>query len=195
VWTARRRERTGTAGGRPRAHDRRPPYPGYPPDYPPYAVEARKVSRWHGRRTIDNMLTWQGTGGFSVDASVRIHGSDRAGRERLIRYCARPPFALDRLRIEREPGARRRLAGAGNTESSGTRSTPRTAPESRGGEGEAPPRVAAGRGPAVRRRGGRPRPGDRRQGRSRRRGRRAVPRGGRRGPGEVWGRGAVLGWR
>lgn len=37
-------------------------------------------------------------------ASVRIHGSNRAARERLLRYCARPPFALDRLRIEREPG-------------------------------------------------------------------------------------------
>jgi hypothetical protein len=60
------------------------------------------------------MRTWQGTGGFSVDASVRSHGSDRAGRERLIRYCARPPFALDRPRIEREPGARHRLAGAGD---------------------------------------------------------------------------------
>jgi hypothetical protein len=47
------------------------------------------------------MLTWQGTGGFSIDASVRIRGSDRAGHERLLRYCARPPFALDRLRIER----------------------------------------------------------------------------------------------
>jgi hypothetical protein len=44
--------------------------------------------------TVDDMLTWQGTGGFSLDASVRIHGSDRAGRERLIRYCARPPFPL-----------------------------------------------------------------------------------------------------
>ncbi len=37
-------------------------------------------------------------GGFSVDASVRIEAADRAGRERLLRYCARPPFALDRLR-------------------------------------------------------------------------------------------------
>lgn len=25
-------------------------------------------------------------------------GRDRAGRERLLRYCARPPFALERLR-------------------------------------------------------------------------------------------------
>jgi len=37
-------------------------------------------------------------GGFSVDAGVRIAGADRAGLERLLRYCARPPFAMDRLR-------------------------------------------------------------------------------------------------
>jgi hypothetical protein len=37
-------------------------------------------------------------GGFSVDGSVRIAAADRAGRERLLRYWARPPFALDRLR-------------------------------------------------------------------------------------------------
>jgi hypothetical protein len=37
-------------------------------------------------------------GGFYVDASVRIEAADRAGHERLLRYCARPPFALDRLR-------------------------------------------------------------------------------------------------
>ncbi|NIV26487.1 MAG: hypothetical protein GWN45_03780 [Gammaproteobacteria bacterium] len=34
---------------------------------------------------------------FSVDASVRIEAEDRAGIERLVRYCARPPFALERL--------------------------------------------------------------------------------------------------
>jgi len=33
-----------------------------------------------------------------VDGSVRIEGADRAGRERLLRYCARPPFALDQVR-------------------------------------------------------------------------------------------------
>ncbi|OLP07387.1 putative transposase [Rhodoferax antarcticus ANT.BR] len=37
-------------------------------------------------------------GGFSVDAGVRIEAADRAGLERLLRYCARPPFALDRLK-------------------------------------------------------------------------------------------------
>jgi hypothetical protein len=48
------------------------------------------------------MAQWQHGGGFSVDASVRIAATDRAGRERLLRYCARPPFALDRLH-ERDP--------------------------------------------------------------------------------------------
>ena len=41
---------------------------------------------------------WEHGGGFSVNGSVRIEAADRAGRERLLRYCARPPFALDRLR-------------------------------------------------------------------------------------------------
>ena len=36
--------------------------------------------------------------GFSVDTSVCIAAQDRAGLERLLRYCARPAFALDRLR-------------------------------------------------------------------------------------------------
>jgi hypothetical protein len=40
------------------------------------------------------MAQWEQGGGFSVDGSVRIEAADRAGRERLLRYCARPPFAL-----------------------------------------------------------------------------------------------------
>jgi Putative transposase len=38
-------------------------------------------------------------GGFSVDASVRIGQHDRQGLERLLRYCARPPFAVQRVRV------------------------------------------------------------------------------------------------
>jgi hypothetical protein len=38
----------------------------------------------------DAMGGWAHGGGFSVDASVRIEGADRAGRERLLRYCAEP---------------------------------------------------------------------------------------------------------
>ena len=46
-----------------------------------------------------DMLTWDHGGGFSLDASVRIEATDREGLERLLRYCARPPFALERLHL------------------------------------------------------------------------------------------------
>ena len=35
--------------------------------------------------------------GFDVHCAVRIAADDDEGRERLIRYCARPPFALERI--------------------------------------------------------------------------------------------------
>jgi len=41
-----------------------------------------------------DMLAW-GHGGFSLDASVCIASHDRPGLERLLRDCARPPFALE----------------------------------------------------------------------------------------------------
>jgi hypothetical protein len=37
--------------------------------------------------------------GFSLDAAVRVGAQDRAGLERRLRYCARPPFALARLEL------------------------------------------------------------------------------------------------
>ncbi len=45
------------------------------------------------------MLAYQHSG-FSVDAGVCIEAHDLAALERLLRYCARPPFAMDRLRKE-----------------------------------------------------------------------------------------------
>jgi hypothetical protein len=45
------------------------------------------------------MLAYQHSG-FSVDAGVCIESHDRAGLEPLLRYCARPPFAMERLRKE-----------------------------------------------------------------------------------------------
>jgi len=45
----------------------------------------------------DETMGWEHGGGFSLDASVCIDGTDRAGLERLLRYCARPPFALEHL--------------------------------------------------------------------------------------------------
>ncbi len=37
------------------------------------------------------------SGRFSVHAGVRVAAQDSAGRERLLRYCARPMFAGERL--------------------------------------------------------------------------------------------------
>jgi hypothetical protein len=48
-------------------------------------------------QTRKEMEAWEHGGGFSLDASVRIEADDRKGLERLLRYCARPPFAADRL--------------------------------------------------------------------------------------------------
>jgi hypothetical protein len=65
-------------------------------------VRAR-VLRWLARAghldpaDARDMAGWDHGGGFSLDASVRIDAAHRAGLERLLRYCARPPFALERL--------------------------------------------------------------------------------------------------
>ena len=49
------------------------------------------------RDDATEMRAWAHDGGFSVDGSARIEGADRAGLERLLRTCARPPFALEHL--------------------------------------------------------------------------------------------------
>ena len=52
---------------------------------------------WFDQDTVEKMLSYENSG-FSLDASVRTEASDRGGLERLIRYCARPPFASENLR-------------------------------------------------------------------------------------------------
>ena len=49
------------------------------------------------RETVAVMQGWGHSGGFSVHAGVRVAAQDRAGRERLLRYCVRPMFAGERL--------------------------------------------------------------------------------------------------
>jgi hypothetical protein len=77
----------------------------------------RRVIRWFRlARLLDaaaaaDMLAWENSG-FSVDASVRITLIDRdvpsyfQSLEHLLRYCARPPFALERLSVIRDADGR-----------------------------------------------------------------------------------------
>jgi len=69
--------------------------------------------RRHSSHAAGDMLARENSG-FSVDASVRITLIDRdvpsyfQSLEHLLRYCARPPFALERLSVRR--GADGRIA-------------------------------------------------------------------------------------
>ena len=62
----------------------------------------RRILRYFVRHGLldeaaaESMLAWEHSG-FSLDASIRIEDWDRLALERLIRYCARPPFAESRL--------------------------------------------------------------------------------------------------
>ena len=80
-------------------------------------VRLRLVRRFRrqgflSREAAADMLAWQRSG-FSVDASVRISLADRdvpgylQSLEHLLRYCARPAFALDILSVV--PGTGRAL--------------------------------------------------------------------------------------
>jgi hypothetical protein len=67
-------------------------------------LRRRILRAFVGRSLIERvdakeMLTYKHSG-FSVNASVCIEAHDRAALERLLRYCARPPFAMERLRKE-----------------------------------------------------------------------------------------------
>jgi hypothetical protein len=58
------------------------------------AFERRGILDKDDRKEVE---LWNHGGGFSLDATVRIEANDRRGLERLLRYCARPPFAAERL--------------------------------------------------------------------------------------------------
>ena len=47
---------------------------------------------------LEKMLTYENSG-FSLDASVKIPSFDVGALERLIRYCARPPFNSENIRF------------------------------------------------------------------------------------------------
>jgi len=74
-------------------------------------------NRWFRRQDFldaaaaADMLAWENSG-FSIDASVRITLIDRdvpsysQSLEHLRRYCACPPFALERLSVRRGEAGR-----------------------------------------------------------------------------------------
>ena len=64
-----------------------------------------RVAERHGylsAETVAELKHWDHGGGFSVHAGVLIGAEDRAALERLLRYCARPAFASERLEWESE---------------------------------------------------------------------------------------------
>ena len=74
------------------------------PPLPHCAKRHTALSAFVGRGLLESfdakeMLAYQHSG-FSVDAGVCIEADDRAALERLLRSCARPPFACERLRKE-----------------------------------------------------------------------------------------------
>jgi hypothetical protein len=50
------------------------------------------------KEEVEKMLSYENSG-FSLDAKVKIEASDKDGLERLIRYCARPPFKSENIRL------------------------------------------------------------------------------------------------
>ena len=54
--------------------------------------------KFFGKDELEKMLTYENSG-FSLDASVKIPSFDTEALERLIRYCARPPFNSENIRV------------------------------------------------------------------------------------------------
>lgn len=59
---------------------------------------------------VEDIMSWRHSGGFSVNADVGIDAEDRAGLERLLRYCARPAFANEQLTLESDDMIHYRLS-------------------------------------------------------------------------------------
>ena len=62
-------------------------------------VEARPTNPLDARGPARFSAAFEG---FDVHAAVRVEANDDEARERLVRYCARPALALDRLSLSRD---------------------------------------------------------------------------------------------
>src|ERR1700730_10042430 len=54
--------------------------------------------KFFDKEEMKKMLSHENSG-FSLDAKVKIQAFDKDGLERLIRYCARPPFKSENIRL------------------------------------------------------------------------------------------------
>ena len=59
-------------------------------------------AEWTAPRTSKKHGLVANVQGFSLEASVHFGAHDRAGRERILKYCFRPPFSMDRLSVLRD---------------------------------------------------------------------------------------------
>lgn len=64
---------------------------------PAAAVALFERRGWLSPEAVADPRHWEQSGGFLLDAGIRIHAEDPAGWERLLRYGARPVFASERL--------------------------------------------------------------------------------------------------
>lgn len=66
-------------------------------------IQRRVLKYFYNRGFFDKdemqkLLSYENSG-FSLDASVKIQSFDKDALERLIRYCARPPFKSENIRF------------------------------------------------------------------------------------------------
>ncbi len=54
--------------------------------------------RFFDKDEMKKMLSYENTG-FSLNANVKTEAWDQDGLERLIRYCARPPFNSENIKV------------------------------------------------------------------------------------------------
>jgi len=56
---------------------------------------------WIEKEETKNIMHWENSG-FSLNGSVYVESWDRAGLERLLRYCCRPPFVSENFKTYRD---------------------------------------------------------------------------------------------
>ena len=104
TWTSDRSTSARTSRPRRRPSMPAPPSPWVAARWRRCRMPKRSTTTTSRRRTKPALALAVERDGFNLHAGVRIEAGDDLGRERLMRYGARPPLSLERLR--RLPGGR-----------------------------------------------------------------------------------------